>query len=120
MDDRYYSRLRFSLAHELGHLLLHKSAYESLKIKNFEDYYRFLLDVPSKEYGKIETQANKFAGFLLMPREILKIERDNVIKKYNELKSIDSRQINSYIAGQLAKKFGVSAEAMEIALNNES
>lgn len=120
MDDRYYNRLRFSLAHELGHLLLHKSVYESLGILNFEDYYRFLLEVVGIEYGKIETQANKFAGFLLMPPEILKSERNNIVKKYDELKSIDPKQINSYIAGQLAKKFGVSAEAMEIALNNEN
>lgn len=120
MDDRYYNRLRFSLAHELGHLLLHKSLYESLEISDLEDYYNFLMEVPGLEYSKIETQANKFAGFLLIPREVLKTERDNIIKKYKELRQIDSKQINSYIAGQLAKKFGVSAEAMEIALNNEN
>lgn len=121
MDDRYYNRLRFSLAHELGHLLLHKLLYASLAILNLEDYYRFLSEVSGIEYSKIETQANKFAGFLLIPREILKIERSNILKKYyDELKSIDAKQVNSYIAGQLAKKFGVSPEAMEIALNNEN
>ena len=41
LDDFKYRRVRFSMAHELGHLVLHRDVYESLKIKSLEDYYGF-------------------------------------------------------------------------------
>lgn len=42
MDDRYLNRLRFSLAHEMGHFVLHKELYESFAIDDYEDFYNLL------------------------------------------------------------------------------
>jgi Zn-dependent peptidase ImmA (M78 family)/transcriptional regulator with XRE-family HTH domain len=45
-------RCKYNLAHELGHLVLHAG-----------------IEVTSRNLDKIEKQANKFAGALLLPRE---------------------------------------------------
>lgn len=122
-DDRYYCRIRFSLAHELGHLFLHKELFESLKIKSFEDYQKFYKEVPNDQYNFLESQANKFAGYLLIPYEIMKQYRDKLLAEARkkligtELEHVDVDLI-SYIAGKMANIFNVSAQAMEIALKN--
>ena len=51
LDDFKYRRVRFSMAHELGHLILHKELYESLKIKSLENYYSFYKDAPGDQYS---------------------------------------------------------------------
>jgi len=48
------ARMRFNLAHELGHIVLHRN----LDREHFEVYHK-----------KIEAQANLFAGHFLMPKE---------------------------------------------------
>src|SRR4030042_3889922 len=65
IDDRYYNRLRFSLAHEVGHLILHKDLYSSFEISSVEDFYN-LIDQIGDKYGIIEGHANRFANFLLV------------------------------------------------------
>ncbi|MCK5061657.1 ImmA/IrrE family metallo-endopeptidase [Candidatus Parcubacteria bacterium] len=116
MDESYYNRLRFSIAHEIGHLALHKNLYKDLKICSLDDFRSFQNDVPGNQYGYIETQANKFASYFLIPRNKLAKERALIIRAYDEIADYDINLINSYIATPLGKKFGVSAEAMEIAL----
>ena len=122
-DDRYYCRIRFSLAHELGHLFLHKELFESLEIKSFEDYQKFYKEVPNDQYNFLESQANKFAGYLLIPCEIMKQYRDKLLaearKKLIGMKFENTDvDLLSYIAGKMANIFNVSAQAMEIALKN--
>ncbi len=118
LDDKYQNRLRFSLAHEIGHFILHKEIYKSFSIKSLEDFYSFIGDVPGSEYEYLEIQANKFANYLLIPRGVLKKEKDKLLKKNSELDDIDSETVNSYIAGPLSSVFGVSAQVAEIALND--
>lgn len=118
MDDRQQNRLRFSLAHELGHYILHKNIYRSLEIKSFDDFYNTIDQMPGEQYGYLETQANKFASHLLVPRQRLKVEREKLLKKVkNTVKDIDEKFLNSYIARFLSNVFGVSAEVIEIALS---
>jgi len=40
LDERRHNRLRFSLAHEIGHFVLHKKIYTDFGIKSLEDYYK--------------------------------------------------------------------------------
>jgi Zn-dependent peptidase ImmA (M78 family) len=117
IDDRYYNRLRFSLAHEVGHFILHKDLYISFGIKSFEDFYK-IIDQLNNEYGIIEGHANRFANFLLVSREKLEIEKEKIIKEHPEIKKFDTATINSYIAIPLSKIFKVSQEVMEISLSN--
>lgn len=60
------NRARFTLAHELGHYVLHHDFIKnSQKFKNINQWIKFVLEDVKRE--PLETQANIFAGFLLMP-----------------------------------------------------
>jgi Zn-dependent peptidase ImmA (M78 family) len=116
-DERRQNRLRFSLAHEIGHFVLHKDLYNTFEINSFEDFYSFIDLMPGEQYGYLETQANKFAGYLLVPRETLKDKLDRETKKVADIQKFDKTLLKSYLAIPLAKEFGISQEAMEIILN---
>lgn len=66
-------RLNFTLAHELGHIVL-----------DHESYFRGSLDLTSKEKAYYEAEADEFAGNFLMPEdEIYFMPRDlKVISEY--------------------------------------
>lgn len=55
-------RIKFTLAHELGHYLLHRTEYPEGVRCGEQDFLRW-----DSEYGQIEHQANIFAANLLMP-----------------------------------------------------
>lgn len=66
------NRQRFTIAHELGHFLLHQD-YAMDK-----DRYMVLLRRPLKDtnYSNEEKEANCFAAYLLVPPEILQKYKD--------------------------------------------
>ena len=121
LDNR--NRLRFSLAHEIGHFVLHKSIYSKFKITDLKDFYDFMNKMPVDQYGYLESQANSFANFLLVPRDRLLVEKEkalNKIKKaYNiDINKIDQKTLYSYMAIPISMVFGVSEKVIEIALSD--
>jgi Zn-dependent peptidase ImmA (M78 family) len=117
MDDKYQNRLRFSLAHEIGHLVLHKNIYKEFRISTYSDFYTFIEDVPRLEYGHLETQANKFAGYALMPRKMLEKERNKLLSVLpSDIRNLSLDVINPYLLTPLSCVFGVSEQSIEIAL----
>ena len=119
-DERRQNRLRFSLAHEIGHLVLHKNFYAILEINSFEDFYKFINLVSAEQYRYLEIQANKFAGHILVPRNLLNNELNKELKRAGQkinIDNLDKLLLKSYIANPLAKVFGISQESMEIILN---
>jgi Zn-dependent peptidase ImmA (M78 family) len=114
-------RFRFSLAHELGHFILHKNFFENLKIMDLADIYAFFREIDAREYSNLEVQANKFANYFLIPRENLNKIKEDIMKevrKKHDIENIDEKTLNSYLAGYIAPKFLVSSGAMEIAIND--
>jgi Zn-dependent peptidase ImmA (M78 family) len=111
------NRLYFSLAHELGHYVLHKELFLSFQIQSVEDVISFINNIPEKQYSFLEAQANKFASQILLPREFLLDARKEIVEKY-KLKSMDEKMVNAYIADSIAKKFEVSSWAAELALED--
>jgi Zn-dependent peptidase ImmA (M78 family) len=97
------TRQRFTIAHELGHLLLHPGKPMIL------DRARVNLrnSVSSMATDTQEIEANQFAASLLMPRDFL----------FGELKRMPAKQSDLLIDG-LAQKFNVSREAMRHRLVN--
>jgi hypothetical protein len=65
-------RINFTLAHEFGHYLLHRSEFKDAIKCNREDMFRW-----DSEYGKRESEANEFASYLLMPRNLFEAEMKN-------------------------------------------
>lgn len=80
MDEKRQARLRFSVAHELGHFFLHRQIFQELQFTSIEDWVDFIRLVPDDQYGWIEHQAYEFAGRLLVPVDEL-ISRLNVAVK---------------------------------------
>jgi Zn-dependent peptidase ImmA (M78 family) len=122
LDESRYNRLRFSLAHEIGHFILHKEIYYNFDIKNQDDYRKLYRDIPELQYGYLEIQANKFASYLLIPRKVLAIELDKKLENnknsLSRFKKMDRKVLNSYLAIPLSKIFQVSEEAMKYALED--
>ncbi|MEW8350290.1 MAG: ImmA/IrrE family metallo-endopeptidase [Candidatus Thiodiazotropha taylori] len=96
------NRQRFTIAHEIGHLMLHRHLIEE---GIHMDLYRDAK--ASKGTDLVEIEANSFASELLMPTEPLKKELQAL------LDSNDSDAAEATIIDDLAKKFRVSSEAMQ-------
>ncbi len=119
---KFPNRLKFSLAHEIGHLVLHKNIYDSFKIKTIEDLYKFISQISQEQHNNFETQANIFANNLLVPRDKLITEKEKATRvirnKFPKLEKASKDVLNPYLAIPISKKFGVSQKVIEIALGN--
>lgn len=91
--DESYERQRFTIAHEIGHIILHHEAGESI---NEVDYR-----TSDKDFNRKEFQANAFASALLMPKK-------EAIKTWESLSDVDD----------FAEYFEVSKKAASIRLLN--
>lgn len=84
VDEYLYTNLdrqyRFTLAHEFGHMTLHKYIYANINIKSLEDWRQFRSGVDIDEYRNLEIQANNFAGLLLVPPQLLESNFNEQLK----------------------------------------
>lgn len=113
------NRARFSLAHETGHLVLHGDYIESLEIGGIEEWKSEVLN-RGKEHEFLEAQANLFAGYLLMPSNLLipefeKLKAAALQKLPDGMKPSDSL-IAEYGAQHIGRTFVVSAQSASIRL----
>lgn len=97
-------RIRFTIAHELGHYILHSSEQPFFLDKSPKVMYRNTAS-STGEFLK-EREANAFAASLLMPSKLIESEIENLPS--------DTGDIIKY----LAKKFQVSEQAMSFRLSN--
>jgi len=109
-SDQNENRQRFTIAHELGHFLLHEG--EPFFID--DNFFKINLrdNKSSKGSDTIEIEANYFAAELLMPRLILE-------KKLESIKNIDviNDEENSPLS-EIATSLGVSKQALTYRLAN--
>lgn len=100
-------RQRFSIAHEIGHLVLHEgNLYVDRSVKvNFRDSRSSMAVDPE------EIEANAFAAELLMPEEIVNAETKRHMRS-NPKSSAEE------LISNLATKFKVSEKAMDFRLQN--
>lgn len=64
-------RTRFSIAHEIGHFVLHKEIITKLRPTSYEDWKEIQQTIPDGFWGRVEYQAREFAERLLVPRTLL-------------------------------------------------
>lgn len=123
MDDRYLSRLRFSIAHELGHYVLHKPIFDRMPRSSVEEWVCFTLEIPDKEYSFLEYHAYEFAGRLLVPPATLATEFEAVMAQVEKsgLKRSELQDEShlGYLVKPIASKFAVSGEVIERRLVKE-
>jgi len=99
-------RSRFTIAHELGHIILHEQIYKTAKISSPDEYNSFRNSFTEDEYDSFEWHANTFAGCLLVPTEILVSEYKRILKTNGDMSS-------------LTNKFNVSKKALAYRIKKE-
>jgi hypothetical protein len=65
------ARYRFSLAHELGHRVLHADILGAMRFSSVSEWKTRMEQFPDKDYRYLEYQANVFANCLLVPADQL-------------------------------------------------
>lgn len=109
--DHAETRQRFTIAHELGHLLLHdyRRPHADAVFK-----VRLRANVNYDDSIKEEIEANHFAAELLMPTDLVVagVEKVGIDMNFDD----SDTEIDVEIE-KLAKKFRVSKQAMKIRVN---
>lgn len=123
MDERYANRLRFSMAHELGHYVLHQAVFQQMPRGSIQEWIEFMRDIPEKEYSFLEYHANEFAGRFIVPPEALRREFDAAIL-LAEQNGMPRSQLQGdahlqYLAKPVSRKFEVSSSVIERRLTKE-
>jgi hypothetical protein len=124
LNDRAQNRLRFSMAHEIGHLILHQDVFSKIQYASIDEWISFFQNIPEDQYYWIEQHAYEFAGRLLVPREKL-IEKLNyavVLARSSGFDAWDSSgdSTRQFVAHGIAKHFEVSDQVIEKRLIREN
>lgn len=104
-SNHHPNRQRFTLAHELGHFLLHVGQ-QTLFVD--EDMVFFRDDRSSKATDRKEIQANGFAAAVLMPEAFL---LEDLVGQRFDLNDDEA-------VSRLAKRYQVSVQALTLRLAN--
>ncbi len=126
LDDRYYKRVRFTIAHEIGHLVLHRSNIDMVRFTSDEEWISFRMNLNDESLRWFESQASEFAGRLLVPIDQLvnafKNARKEVIKRNASWDAIklEDEEMLSVTAPMIAPIFDVSAGVIEKRLHKEN
>lgn len=101
-------RQRFTVAHEIGHFILHRNDNPSALFIDTR-YIVYRRDAKSSTgEDRREREANRFAAALLMPATLLYVELQNHPFDFGDEETLTT----------LASKFQVSTQAMSIRLSN--
>jgi len=116
IQEKRNNRYRFSLAHEIGHMLLHGYLYRKFEFKTIDEWTVAIGQMPFRDQEVVEWQADEFAGLVLVPRAILKDEFKKALKDTENLVKISYKDkpdlITDILARSLAAKFTVSENVM--------
>jgi Zn-dependent peptidase ImmA (M78 family) len=107
---KYENRTRFTIAHEIGHLILHKTYFENLDIHTVEDIYNISDQISDDDYGWLEYQAYSFAGQVLVPKDILINEVEKRLGEIPKQRFLPEKVFS--ISQELLEIFGVSGEVL--------
>jgi Zn-dependent peptidase ImmA (M78 family) len=127
VDESIYShvnqsRYRFTLAHEVGHLILHSQLYHESDVQNIKGYKEFQKNLTQELLRRVEWQGRCFAGLVLVPAKEL---QSQARKTAREVVGITSEPPNNQIKmeeniillrdiveEEIAKVFKVSQEVI--------
>ncbi len=119
-------RWRFTFAHEIGHILLHRKFFAQESLLD-DDQTLFEGVYSSADHRRIEIQANCFASYFLMPktkfieRYIRAYKHIGIPKRIFPKVYVDDQPVNlkdfNDLLTHIGKVFGVSKQTVEIRLN---
>ena len=115
---RQTRRYRFTLAHEVGHVILHADLFKKYTFRNTEEWKQFIKTLPEMEYRLLELQAYNFAGLVLVPGDALQHELKESVRR---VKAQGVNQANDFardlVVDLVATRFEVSTDVVERRLN---
>lgn len=115
-DPRYENRLRFTFAHEVGHLVLHAEEIKKMRYRNSEDWIKHNIGNETDTIDWFEKQAKQFAGRLLVPKNTLidHIEQHREkIDSFRETYTNNEDLLIDTVSRSICKPFGVSFEVIK-------
>jgi hypothetical protein len=117
METRY----RFSLAHEVGHLLLHSDLYREVELRSFEDWLAFQDTLDPELRDSLEWQARSLAGRILVPTEPLLREAQARLEAVKDRlpRGVKAEVLFGRLAIPLADTFNVHEEVVRIRLSGD-
>jgi hypothetical protein len=123
-DDKSLPRVRFTLAHELGHFYLHKEQIKKARFSSVKEWIKFRQSISEEDISWFESQADEFAGSLLVPKnkliELLEAERNKIEKYITTSNSEESQERAITALSQvLCGKFQVSFHVIETRIRKE-
>lgn len=121
-NRRKENRLRFTFAHEVGHLALHRREIQLCRFRTSLDWMRFREDFEEEDLFWFEQQAYEFAGRLLVPQGPLVEEIKKLGPKIQEFKrrgGSDEEQIVQAISRSICGKFAVSPDVIAHRIRSE-
>lgn len=111
-SEKFENRYRFTLAHEIGHTILHRDFYDAVQYSSLVEWAQFQDAIDSDQYSWFETQAYDFAGLILVPEQRLfdeyKIEVERLREQSYTFSKANFDMLNEYICIPLSKRFNVS------------
>lgn len=132
MEMHNYCRFRFTMAHELGHFILHTelfSRFSVISLGETSDTLSDNLSVAKSDLKRLEYQANIFASCLLMPRKLVmtlfaifhelfvhQVYGDKYGPIYYNPKQPETYSTYNNVVVRIAKLLDVSQEALCIKL----
>lgn len=130
-NPRIEGRYRFTVAHEVGHWVLHRhqlTAARTAPLLNQDSEPSIICRATTKK-RPIESQADRFAGYLLMPEEMIRrhwaetngspapyVAQDEMAQLASSLNLGKDEQPTVEISKKMAREFHVSGQAMQIRL----
>lgn len=108
------NRLRFSLAHELAHVILHREQVTSMRFNTMGEWKEAWKKIPDEEYAWLEWQAYSLAGLILVPSDALSpLYRETQERVSTKWAGRTPEFITSVVISELASAFSVSTEVIE-------
>lgn len=114
--EKFEYRYRFTLAHEIGHKIIHHDFYEAIKFSNAYEWIKIINSIDAKQYSFLELHANNFAGLILVPEHHLKEKYQEAIKIIEASgfdRESNPEMVNEYVSRWLEKAFQVSSGTIE-------
>jgi Zn-dependent peptidase ImmA (M78 family) len=115
MSNNVSNRHRFTLAHELGHLVLHGDLYRAAEFSTPAEWLRVQSSLPERDYSRYEFQAYCFGGLILAPRQHLSAAVDEAValaarRGYNI--NLDDAADREFAARWVARELKVSEQVV--------
>lgn len=111
------SRRRFSIAHEIGHLVLHSEVYKSMTFTNPDEWIETVREIPEDQYSFLEFQAYEFAGRLLVPRDqllkSLALQKEIIATNRLSSRIEDKEALLDYVISKVSRDYKVSKNTIE-------